>query len=69
MLSGCASPPTFHFSRMLGANAIESFGESRAEAVCAGDVTSVSAAAADEANANSISVGLDELGGRVAPLL
>lgn len=72
MLSGCASPPTFHSNRMLGANAIELFGEPRvaalAEAACAGDVTGVNAAVADGVNANSISVGLDELGGRVTPL-
>lgn len=73
VISGCASPPAFHSNRMLGANAIELFGEPRvaalAEAACAGDVAGVSAAVADGVNPNSISVGLDEYGGRVTPLL
>lgn len=73
MLSGCASPPAFHSNRMLGVTAIELFGEPRvaalAEAACAGDVAAVNAAVADGVDPSSISVGFDELGGRVTPLL
>ncbi|MDZ4691127.1 ankyrin repeat domain-containing protein [Terricaulis sp.] len=58
---------------MLGATAIELFGEPRvaalAEAACVGDVAAVNAAVADGVDPNSISVGFDELGGRVTPLL
>ncbi|HRP11769.1 MAG TPA: hypothetical protein PLK37_12090, partial [Terricaulis sp.] len=70
---GCVSPPAYHSNRMLGATAIELFGEPRvaalAEAACAGDVAAVNAAVADGVDPNSISVGFDELGGRVTPLL
>jgi uncharacterized protein len=73
VLSGCASPPAFHSNRMLGANAIELFGEPRvaalAEAACAGDVAGVGGAVADGVDPNAFSIGVDELGGRVTPLL
>lgn len=73
VLSGCAGPPAFHSNRMLGANAIELFGEPRvaalAEAACSGDVAGVSATVAGGVDPNSISVGLDEFDGRVTPLL
>ncbi|HYD84126.1 MAG TPA: ankyrin repeat domain-containing protein [Opitutus sp.] len=72
-LSACTHPLAIHSNRMLGATAIEMFGEPRvaelADAACAGNVAGVGAAVADGVDPNSLSVGLDEFDGRVTPLL
>jgi|CXWL01.1.fsa_nt_gi ankyrin repeat protein len=73
LLGACAHPPEYRSNRMLGATAVEMFGDARvaalAQAACDGNASEVAAAVRGGVDPNSASLGADEFEGRVTALL